>query len=262
VNHCVNDILVQGAEPLFFMDYFATGRLEPPVLVDVVRGVARACTETGCALLGGETAEMPGFYPPGDYDIAGFIVGVVERGLLLTGETIREGDVLLGLGSTGLHTNGYSLARKILFDVRGLKSHDPLPDLGATVAEALLAVHRCYLPALRPLISGGRLRGLAHITGGGLVDNVPRILPQGCDAEIDRSAWEVPGLFRLLARWGGVDREEMERTFNMGIGMVAVVAATEAEAVSASLAAAGETVRRIGRIVPGRGRVRMVGDAR
>ncbi len=259
VNHCINDILVQGAVPLFFMDYFATGRLEPRVIVEVVRGMAGACREAGCALLGGETAEMPGFYGAGDYDVAGFIIGMVEKDHIITGETIRPGDVLLGLPSTGLHTNGYSLARKILFERRGLAPDDPLPGLGTTVAKALLAVHRSYLGPLRGLIGDARLRGLAHITGGGITDNLPRILPAGCGAEVDRAAWEVPPLFRLLQEWGGVSDAEMARTFNLGIGMIAVVRPGDAAAVSEHLRAAGETPAVIGRITAGDGTVRYVG---
>ncbi len=259
VNPCINDNLVQGAVPLFFMDYFATGRLEPRVIVEVVRGMAGACREAGCALLGGETAEMPGFYGAGDYDVAGFIIGMVEKDHIITGETIRPGDVLLGLPSTGLHTNGYSLARKILFERRGLAPDDPLPGLGTTVAKALLAVHRSYLGPLRGLIGDGRLRGLAHITGGGITDNLPRILPAGCGAEVDRAAWEVPPLFRLLQEWGGVSDAEMARTFNLGIGMIAVVRPGDAAAVSEHLRAAGETPAVIGRITAGDGTVRYVG---
>lgn len=261
VNHCIDDILVQGATPLFFMDYFSTGKLEPSILVDVVRGMSRACAAAGCALLGGETAEMPGFYPPGDYDVAGFIVGVVEKDRLLTGAGIRPGDRLLGLESSGLHTNGYSLARKILFEVRGMDIHDPLPGVGATAAEALLAIHRCYLPVLQDLVAAGRLQGMAHITGGGFVDNVPRILPGDCDARIQRGSWQVPELFKLLGRWGDVAQSEMERTFNMGIGMILVVRPQEAGKVKSALEGKGETVHEIGEIVAGEGRVEMVGDA-
>jgi phosphoribosylformylglycinamidine cyclo-ligase len=260
VNHCIDDILVQGAVPLFFMDYFATGGLETKVLVDVVRGMSRACREADCALLGGETAEMPGFYPPGDYDVAGFIVGMVERKRLITGAAIRPGDRLLGLSSRGLHTHGYSLARKILFEVRGLDIHDPLPGVGATAAEALLAVHRCYLPVLRDLVSAGRIQGMAHITGGGFVENLPRVLPADCDARIQRGAWMVPELFKLLAEWGGVAREEMERTFNMGIGMILMVRPDDADSVTEHLHGLGETVHAMGEIEAGSGRVRMSGD--
>jgi phosphoribosylformylglycinamidine cyclo-ligase len=255
VNHCINDILVQGAVPLFFMDYFAAGRLEPEVIVQVVRGVARACREASCALLGGETAEMPGFYATGDYDVAGFIVGLVERGRVLTGEGIRPGDRLLGLPSSGLHTNGYSLARKVFFDVRGLEVHSRIPELKTTAAEALLAPHRSYLGALRGLLPGGQIRGRAHITGGGMTDNLPRILPAGCAAEVHRGTWPVLPVFDLIQRWGGVAREEMERTFNQGIGMILVVAPEDAAEVEEHLRGQGEVVHFIGRIVEGDRRV-------
>src|SRR5437016_8146790 len=198
VNHCVNDILVQGARPLFFMDYIATGRLDPDVVVSVVEGVARGCKEAGCALIGGETAEMPGFYADGEYDIVGFIVGAVDKSRVIDGRTIVPGDVLVGLPSAGLHTNGYSLARRVLFDIAGWKADTFVPELEATVGDALLAPHRSYLPFVRPLFDGGSIKGLAHVTGGGITENLPRILPEGCAAEIDRRAWDVPPIFRLL----------------------------------------------------------------
>ena len=204
VNHCVNDILVQGAQPLFFLDYLATGRLDPDVAVQVVDGLARACRENGCALLGGETAEMPGFYADGEYDVAGFIVGSVQRDRLIDGRRIAAGDVLIGLPSSGLHTNGYSLARTIVFDRLKLGVHDRVPELGITVADALLAPHRSYLPVIRPLLetSPGMIKGMAHITGGGITDNLPRVLPPGTDAVVRQGSWEVPGLFRWLERDG------------------------------------------------------------
>ena len=248
VNHCVNDILVQGAEPLFFMDYFATGCLEPSVMVDVVRGVAAACRENNCALLGGETAEMPGFYAAGDYDIAGFIVGQVDRDRLLTGDRIAAGDRLLGLPSSGLHTNGYSLARKVLFEVRGLGRGDPFPGTDQSVSEMLLMRHRSYLVPLRGLLAEGRIRGLVHVTGGGLTDNLPRVLPDGLAAEIDLDAWQVPLLFRCLQEWGDIARDEMFRTFNRGVGMVVVVRDDDAETVTEQLQSAGETVCSLGRV--------------
>ena len=198
VAHCVNDILVQGASPLFFLDYIALGRMDPERVEQIVRGLSRACAEFGCPLVGGETAEMPGTYAPGDYDLAGFIVGVVEREKALTGENVREGDAILGLPSAGLHTNGYSLARKVLFEEMGLSVHTRVEDLGATVGEALLAPHLCYLPALEPLLERGRVRALAHITGGGFEGNIPRVLPDGLGARIRRGSWEVPRLFRLI----------------------------------------------------------------
>jgi phosphoribosylformylglycinamidine cyclo-ligase len=253
VNHCVNDILVQGARPLFFLDYFGTSVLEPAVLAEVVRGVAAACRENGCALLGGETAELPGLYPEGEYDLVGTIVGVVERGAILDGSTVREGDLLLGLPAVGLHTNGYSLARRVIFERLGLTPQDPLPGVGSSAAEALLAPHPSYWPDLREALAAGELRALAHITGGGLTDNLPRIMPAGLSAEVRRGSWPVLPLFELLQREGGVDEEEMYRVFNMGVGMVAVVAEEMAAAVEARLQATGRGSHRIGRVVPGDG---------
>jgi phosphoribosylformylglycinamidine cyclo-ligase len=195
VNHCVNDILVQGAQPLFFLDYLATGRLDPDVAVQVVEGLASACRSNGCALLGGETAEMPGFYADGEYDVAGFIVGAVRRDRLIDGKSIRPGDVLIGLASSGLHTNGYSLARRIAFESAGLKPGTFVDELGTSIGEALLTPHRSYLPIVRPLLDGGRIKGMAHITGGGITENLPRILPDGTHAQIDRRAWTIPPVF-------------------------------------------------------------------
>ena len=249
VNHCVNDILVQGAEPLFFLDYLATGRLSPDVAEQVITGVARACRENGCALIGGETAEMPGFYADGEYDIAGFIVGVVDRPKLIDGRAIVPGDVLIGLPSAGLHTNGYSLARRVCFEAAGWQPDTFVAELGTTVGDALLATHRSYLPVVRPLLAGGGLKGLAHITGGGVTENLPRILPEGCAAEIDRVAWSVPPLFRLIQQHGGIATDEMFRAFNMGIGMVAACAAQDADRLIADLSAAGEAAVRIGRVI-------------
>ncbi len=252
VNHCVNDILVQGAEPLFFLDYLATGRLSPAVAEQVVSGVARACRENGCALIGGETAEMPGFYADGEYDIAGFIVGVVERSRVIDGKSIVPGDVLIGLPSAGLHTNGYSLARRVLFEMAGWQADTFVAELGTTVGEALLASHRSYLSPVRPLLERQSVRGLAHITGGGITENLPRVLPEGCAAEIDLQAWDVPALFRLLQERGQIAREEMFRAFNMGIGLVIVCAAREVERVINILARAGEPhAVRIGFVVSG-----------
>ncbi|MGD8289889.1 MAG: phosphoribosylformylglycinamidine cyclo-ligase [Gemmatimonadota bacterium] len=234
VNHCVNDILVQGARPLFFLDYLATGDMDEHVVQEIVRGVATACKENCCALLGGETAEMPGFYPAGEYDLAGFVVGAVERENVLDGSRIREGDLLVGLASTGLHTNGYTLARKIVFDVMGLGADDELPGTGRSVADELLAVHRSYLGILREPLEAGAVHGLAHVTGGGIPGNLPRVLPQGLGAVVDRSAWEVPAVFRVLQEAGKVATEEMDRVFNMGVGMIAVVDEDGAEAVRAA----------------------------
>ena len=255
VNHCVNDILVQGARPLFFMDYVATGRLEPGILAAVVSGVARGCRENGCALLGGETAEMPGFYADGEYDVAGFIVGIVDRKSVIDGSGVREGDALVGLASAGLHTNGYSLARKIAFEAAGLKPGDAVPEIGTTIGEALLAEHRSYLKPLAPALDAGLIHGLAHVTGGGLTDNLPRILPKGTAARIDRGSWPAPPLFSWMQRAGRVADDEMLRTFNMGIGMVVVAAPGDAAELEKHLDAAGEKHWRIGAIVAGDGRV-------
>ena len=249
VNHCVNDILVQGAEPLFFLDYLATGRLSPDVAEQVVAGAARACRENGCALIGGETAEMPGFYADGEYDIAGFIVGIVEKSKLIDGRRIAPGDRLIGLASTGLHTNGYSLARKVLFETAGFGPETRLPELDGTIGEALLATHRSYLTEVRPLLKVGSVKGLAHITGGGITENLPRILPAGCGAEVDPRAWTVPPIFRIIQERGAIATDEMLRTFNMGVGLIAVCAAADEEALIAALDAATP----IGTIVRGSG---------
>jgi phosphoribosylformylglycinamidine cyclo-ligase len=259
VNHCVNDILVQGASPLFFLDYLATGRLEPDVAEQVIAGVARGCRENGCALIGGETAEMPGFYADGEYDIAGFIVGIVDRRKILDGRSIVPGDVLIGLPSSGLHTNGYSLARRIVFDVAQWKPDTYVPDLEAAIGDALLAPHRSYLTAVRPLLERDWLRGLAHITGGGITENLPRILPDGCAADIDRRAWTMPPIFRILQQHGRIADDEMYRAFNMGIGLIAVCAPRDADRVVAALADAGEKdARPIGFVVSGDRTVRYV----
>jgi phosphoribosylformylglycinamidine cyclo-ligase len=240
VNHCVNDILVQGAEPLFFLDYLATGRLEPDVAVQIVEGVAAACRENGCALLGGETAEMPGFYADGEYDLAGFIVGVVARARVIDGSRIQPGDVLIGLPSSGLHTNGYSLARRIAFEKAGLHVDSRIPDLAVSIGEALLLPHRSYLKVIRPLLVTGTIKGMAHITGGGITDNLPRILPPGTYAAVDRSAWEAPPLFTWLGRTGSVPADEMFRAFNMGIGLILACAPEHAGTIVESLARNGE----------------------
>jgi phosphoribosylformylglycinamidine cyclo-ligase len=253
VNHCVNDVLVQGASPLFFLDYLATGRMEEGVVSQVVEGVAQACVENGCALLGGETAEMPDFYLPGEYDLAGFITGVVERAKILDGSRIQEGDVLIGLGSTGLHTNGYSLARKIAFEAMDLGMDDVLPGLGRTVGEALLAVHKSYFPSIKPMLGSSRLHGLAHITGGGIPGNLPRVLPHGLGARIDTESWEVPPLFRILQEGGNVSNQEMFRVFNMGVGMIVITAPEATDAVANELAAAGETSWVLGEVHRGGG---------
>ena len=224
VNHCVNDILVQGAQPLFFLDYLATGRLSSDISVSVIDGVTQGCRENKCALLGGETAEMPGFYADGEYDLAGFIVGIVDRSRLIDGKTIRSGDLLIGLPASGLHTNGYSLARRIVFDTLRLTVHSELKGLGATVGDELLRCHPSYASVLVPLFEKDLVKGLAHITGGGLTENVPRVLPAGFDARVNRGSWKVPAIFQFLQQNGHVPDEDMYRTFNMGIGMVIVVA--------------------------------------
>lgn len=257
VNHCVNDILVQGARPLFFMDYIGTSRFDAKVFGAVVKGLCKACRENGCALLGGETAEMPGIYPPGEYDLVGTIVGVVDKRKIIDGRSIRAGDVLVGLHSSGLHTNGYSLARKIVFSRAGLRPRDRLPGTSQTVADALLAVHRSYLkPISRLMASGTKIRGLAHITGGGFQDNIPRILPANVDAVVDRSAWKVPPLFQFIQEWGEVDHDEMYRVFNMGIGMVIVVRERDADKTLVELRKAGERPVLLGRVDRGRKQVR------
>lgn len=255
VNHCVNDVLVQGAVPLFFLDYFAAGVLVPEVVEAVVTGVAAGCRENGCSLVGGETAEMPGIYTPPDYDLAGFIVGCVEEDAILGADRVEDGDVLVGLESSGLHTNGYSLARRIVFERMGLGVHDPFPGETGTVADVLLRVHRSYLPVLRPVL--GRVHAMAHITGGGLPGNVNRALPDTLDAVIDAGSWELPNVYRQLERAGQVDRAEMYRTFNMGVGMVVITDEAGAEAVQASAASAHIGNWRLGRIVRGAGQVRI-----
>ena len=240
VNHCVNDILVQGAVPLFFLDYLATGKLLPDVAEQIVHGLARACQDNGCALLGGETAEMPGFYHDGEYDVAGFIVGAVDRARLIDGKSITAGDVLIGLPSNGLHTNGYSLARKIVFEELKLKVDTHVPDLGETVGQALLRPHRSYLPVIKPLLSKGQIKGMAHITGGGITDNLPRVLPPGTAARVNRTSWRVPAIFRWLGESGRVPEYDLRRALNMGIGIVLVVGKNDVDAVHQDLLNAGE----------------------
>jgi len=290
VNHCVNDILVQGARPLFFLDYFATGKLEPEVTASVVEGMARACRENGCVLLGGETAEMPDFYAPGEYDLAGFIVGVVDKKNVIDGKQIVPGDVVLGLPSTGLQTNGYSLARKLFFEIGGYTPDSYLDELGTTVGEALLATHASFLPEIGPLLErtadtpvrsegsfdpngsqipnaledpnsaspeepasadrsvrGPLIKGLAHITGGGFLENIPRILPEGVSVEIQRGSWPEPPIFGVMQRLGNVSDNEMFRTFNMGIGMVIM----SSEEASGAILEAIPSAAKIGRVVAG-----------
>ncbi len=248
---CVNDILVQGAEPLFFLDYLAVGKLEPEQVAEVVKGVAGACKESGCALIGGETAEMAGFYPEGEYDIAGFAVGVVEKEQIITSERVREGDVLLGLPSSGVHSNGYSLVRKIVFEKQAMKGDEMIPSLGKTIGEELLTPTRLYPKVCLPLLEKFDIHGMVHITGGGFYDNIPRALPEELAAEVDAGAWEMPEIFRLLQQWGNVDWHEMYRTFNMGVGMVIMTSPEEAEKIKAHLKSAGEACFTIGSIRKG-----------
>jgi len=252
VAHCVDDILVQGAVPLFFLDYIAVGRMDPARVEAIVSGFARACAELSCPLIGGETAEMPGTYAEDDYDLAGFIVGVVERERALP-RGVKEGDVLVGLPSSGLHTNGYSLARKVLFEAMGLTPGTHRPELGRTVGEALLATHRSYLDVLLPLLERDKVRALAHITGGGFPGNIPRVLPEGLGARLRAGSWEVPALFRLIQDGGGIAADEMYRTFNMGIGMVLVVSPGDLHEVEHSLERRGEPSFVIGTVIAGSG---------
>jgi len=282
VNHCVNDIAVLGAEPLFFLDYLGTGRLEPHVFTQIIRGFAQACAQNRCALIGGETAQMPGFYRPGEYDVSGTIVGVAERSRLLDGpRAVRPGDAVLGLASSGLHTNGYSLARKIFFEQMGLEPTSQVPELGTTLGDELLKVHLSYGPLVQALLrkfngpapsrasAGGRtarrpararatIRALAHITGGGFVDNVPRVLPRDCDAIVRKGTWEVLPVFRVLAEHGEVPEAELYQVFNMGIGMVALVAPGEAEAILRFMRRRGHRAWQIGEVQHGSGRCRVV----
>jgi phosphoribosylformylglycinamidine cyclo-ligase len=254
VNHCTNDILVQGAVPMFFLDYVAFGKLEPPVVESIVAGVAAGCRENNCALVGGETAEMPGLYTPPDYDLAGFIVGVVDEDKVLGSERVREGDVLVGLPSSGLHTNGYSLARRIVAERLGLGVHDAFPDAnGASVADVLLSVHRSYLACLAPVLD--RVHAMAHITGGGLPGNLNRALPPTLDASVDTGTWTIPSTFRVLEEAGSVPRDEMFRAFNMGVGMVVIVAQENVPHVRDSARAFGLDAWELGRVVRGQGRV-------
>jgi phosphoribosylformylglycinamidine cyclo-ligase len=247
VNHCVNDILVQGARPLFFLDYFATGKLQPEVAASVVEGIAMACRENKCVLLGGETAEMPGFYAENEYDLAGFIVGVVDKSKVIDGKNIKSGDAVLGLASNGLHTNGYSLARKLLFYIGRHKIDASLTETEETVGETLLKPHKSYLPVLDELLETGKIKGLAHITGGGLLENIPRILPENVSVEIKRGTWNELPIFGAMQKLGNVADAEMFRTFNMGVGMVIVCAEKDKELLKSKL---GECFE-IGRVVGG-----------
>jgi phosphoribosylformylglycinamidine cyclo-ligase len=259
VNHCINDILVQGAEPLFFLDYLAMGKLDPAVVEQLVDGMSRSCRKAGCALIGGETAEMPGFYPPGEYDLAGFIVGIVERKKLLTGKAVKPGDTLLGLPSAGLHTNGYSLARKLVFDVEKHKPDTYVAEVGNKIGAELLKPHLCYAPALKNILAKGWVSALAHITGGGIPGNLPRVLPSGVKATIDLDTWPIPPIFKYLAKVGEMDSDELLQSFNMGIGMIVSVPAAYVKEVEVDLKRRREKFFRIGRIEKGdTGKARVV----
>jgi phosphoribosylformylglycinamidine cyclo-ligase len=265
VNHCVDDIAVLGAEPLFFLDYLGTGKLEPHVFTEIIRGFARGCAANRCALIGGETAQMPGFYQPGEYDVSGTIVGVVEKSRMLDGKSIRRGDAVIGIASSGLHTNGYSLARKIFFEQLNLQPASHVPELGTTIGDELLKVHVSYGPlvqaALKKFNRDSRprvIKGLAHITGGGFVDNIPRVLPKSCDAVIKKGSWEVLPVFQIIAERGDVPEEELYQVFNMGIGMTAIVAGDKADAVLKFIRSQKHRAWLIGEVVKGRGEARVV----
>lgn len=250
VNHCVNDILVQGARPLFFLDYFATGKLAPSVVVEVVKGLSEGCRESGCALIGGETAEMPGLYSEGDYDLAGCIVGIVERSRIVDGARIEPGDTLVGLASSGLHTNGYSLARRILLESgpNALSPYEHISSIGRTLSEELLAPHRCYANAILPLLEEFDIKGMAHITGGGFYENIPRILPPPCSVTIERRTWPIPPIFHLIQERGNVPEPEMYRTFNMGIGFILIVSPEQAPLLAHRLNLLGESAYILGNV--------------
>ncbi len=265
VNHCVNDIAVLGAEPLFFLDYLGTGKLEPRIFTEILQGFARGCAANKCSLIGGETAQMPGFYQPGEYDVSGTIVGVVEKSRMLNGQkSVKKGDVVLGIESSGLHTNGYSLARKIFFETLGLKPSSRVPELGGTIGDEMLKVHVSYGLLVQALLKkfnrAGQpdtIRAFAHITGGGFIDNIPRTLPAKCDVVIRRGSWEMLPLFQLITRKGGVDEQELYQVFNMGIGMTTIVAADEADAVLRTIRQAKYRAWAIGEVVKGTGHCRV-----
>ena len=254
VNHCVNDILVHGARPLFFLDYIATGKLDPEIAAEIVSGISRGCSAHDIPLLGGETAEMPDFYRSGEYDLAGFVIGIVDESKIVNGSTIEEGDIVIGLNSEGLHTNGYSLARKVAFDMAGLNHDDYVKELGTTVGEALLMNHMSYFSTVNPLLSKFEIKGMAHITGGGIPGNLKRILPEGLNAEIETNSWQIPAIFKWLHRIGEIDDEEMYSAFNMGIGYVIVADETNAKNIAQEI----DSVQIIGKIVQGSGEVKLV----
>lgn len=255
----VNDIIVTGAEPLFFLDYFATGKLDPDRQAAVVAGIAEGCRQSGCALIGGETAEMPGFYPPGEYDLAGFAVGAVDRADIIDGSTIKAGDVLVGFGSSGLHSNGYSLARKVFFEALGLKINDNVPELGRTVADELLTPTRIYVKTILGLLKEFKIKGLAHITGGGITENLPRVFPDGCRAKITRGSWDILPVFRLMQEKANIEEAEMLRDFNMGVGMIAVISVEDRDNFLKAATGFGEKATVIGEVIHGDKGVEYVG---
>ncbi len=262
VNHCVNDILTHGAEPLFFLDYLAMGRMDPDVAEQLVEGMSRACRQAGCALVGGETAEMPGFYPPGEYDVAGFIVGAVERSRILGAGGVRAGDLLVGLPSTGLHTNGYSMARKLVFEVAGLEPNSYVAEVGNKIGAELLKPHRCYWPMLKRIVARGWVSAMAHITGGGIPGNLPRVLPRSTQAVVELGSWPVTPIFRYLAQLGSIERDELLRTFNLGVGMILIVPPRNLRKVEAELKRRREKFYRIGhlaKVEPGKPRIAFTG---
>jgi phosphoribosylformylglycinamidine cyclo-ligase len=259
VNHCVNDILVHGAKPLFFLDYIGIGKLDPAVVTEIVRGLSKACRRVGCALVGGETAELPDFYEKGEYDLAGCIVGVVEKKKIIDGSNIRLGDRIIGLKSSGLHTNGYSLARKVFFDVALFGVNDYMNELKTTLGKELLKVHRCYAPSVLQVLKKFKIKGMAHITGGGIQGNLCRVLPPNCDAHIHIYAWKVPAIFRLIQGEGNIEEQEMFKVFNMGIGLVMVASKNEVVKISNQLSSLGEVVFHIGEITSGNGQVILEG---
>ena len=251
VNHSVNDILVQGAKPLFFLDYIATSKLKPAVAADIVKGMSQACREAGCALIGGEIAEMPGVYCEGELDVAGCIVGIVDRAKIIDGSKVRVGDVVIGLASSGLHTNGYSLVRKVLLEDHGLNVHEHMPELGAVLGDVLLTPHRCYVKPVQALLAKHEVHAMAHLTGGGFYNNIPRVLPGNCQVTVERRNWPVPPIFSLIQDRGNIETQEMHRTFNMGIGMVLIVAKEHAVEIVDELKDADETAYMIGEVHKG-----------